>query len=280
VKLVGKYKLIEAALADTPRLLDYKLNSEIEIHLNIKSFNYAWVLNSVEWTDQLRVLDVGAGYSRFPSYIANTYGCEVWAVDDFGLIEEGAFWERNQDPKQFIDNHPEVRYIIGRVGTPQLDELPEDYFDLIYSASALEHVPESEIERVWKHMDRLLKPGGKMIHGLDIAFPTSRGLKHILLAVLFDFFYPLIPLRLRLRFAYETPKSYLRQVFRVIQISGKKRLNNLGVVNMVINSEIVTEPIDHTYNRMVKDGMSEARYYRMGSLLIRLDKKLSGPVYS
>jgi ubiquinone/menaquinone biosynthesis C-methylase UbiE len=269
---MSSYELIEATLADTQRLFSYKLHSDLEIHLNLKGFNYAWIIDSVDWKPSLRILDVGAGYSKLPVYLAKTFKCEVWAIDDFGLTEGETFWERNQDPSDYIDSHPEIKYVIGRIGDPHLDFLPDEYFDIIYSASALEHVPVDDIDKVWRHMDRLLKPNGHMLHGLDIAFPTSLGWKHVVLAMLFDFFYPVIPFSLRRRFAYETPKSYLRQILRAIPIARPNQSRNLGILNMVINAEIVTEPLEHTYHRMIKDGQTEARYYRMGSLLLHMKK--------
>lgn len=269
---MNKYHVIEASLADTHRLLSYRLNSKLDIHLNIKGFNYAWILDSIQWKSDLRILDVGAGYSRLPSHIALTHGCEVWAVDDFGYSENGTFWERNQEPSLYIDDHPEIHYVIGRIGDENLNELLPGSFDVIVSASALEHVPQGDVVKVWSHMDQLLKPGGLMLHGLDIAFPTNLGWKHVALAVLFDCFYPLIPRTLKQRFVYETPKSYIRYLSRVVSLTGNNWLKDLGVVNMVLNPEIVTEPLEHTYHRMVKDGQTEARYFRMGSLLLHLKK--------
>ena len=266
------YQVMEATLADTQRMLTYRLNSSLDIHLNIKGFNYAWILDSIEWKSDFRILDVGAGYSRLPSYIAQTYGCEVWAVDDFGYSEKGDFWERHQDPRDYINDHPEIHYVIGRIGDEHLNELSPASFDVIISASALEHVPQSDVVSVWSHMDQLLKPGGVMLHGLEIAFPTNLGWKHVALAILFDFFYPLIPARLKQRFVYETPKSYVRYLSRIIQLGGKDIFRHLGVVNMVLNPEIVVEPLDHTYHRMVKDEQLNARYFRMGSLLLHLKK--------
>ena len=65
---MNKYQVIEASLADTQRMLAYRLNSKLDIHLNIKGFNYAWILDSLQWESDIRVLDVGAGYSRLPSW--------------------------------------------------------------------------------------------------------------------------------------------------------------------------------------------------------------------
>jgi SAM-dependent methyltransferase len=269
---MNKYQVIEAALADTQRMLTYRINSKLDIHLNIKGFNYAWILDSIQWKSDSRILDVGAGYSRLPTYIAQTYGCDVWAVDDFGYSENGNFWERNQDPSHYIDDHPEIHYVIGRIGDKNLNELQPESFDVIISASALEHVPQGDVIKVWSHMDHLLKPGGIMLHGLDIAFPTNLGWKHVALAVLFDFFYPLIPSTIKQRFVYETPKSYIRYLSRIINLTGKGRFRDLGVVNMVLDPEIVIEPLDHTFHRMVKDKQKNARYFRMGSLLLHLKK--------
>ncbi|MBK8551292.1 MAG: methyltransferase domain-containing protein [Ignavibacteria bacterium] len=49
-------------------------------------------------------------------------------------------------------------------------ELPEKYFDFVFSISALEHVPLSDervFEEIVKDIDRLLKPGGLSMHCID-----------------------------------------------------------------------------------------------------------------
>jgi hypothetical protein len=71
---------------------------------------------------------------------------------------------------------------------------------------------------------------------------------------------------------YETPKSYVRYLSRILNLTGKGWLRGLGVVNMVLNSEVVIEPLEHTFHRMVKDDQLNARYFRMGSLLLHLKK--------
>jgi ubiquinone/menaquinone biosynthesis C-methylase UbiE len=220
----------------------------------------------------MRVLDVGAGYSRLPIHIAERFGCEVWAVDDFGRLDKDEFWERNQDPYVHITQHPEVKYVVGRIGTKSTEDIPLKYFDVIYSASALEHVSPEDVPAVWHHLDRLLKPKGCMLHAVDLAFPTSRGLKHVLLAVLFDMLYPVLPGAIRRKFLYETPKSFVRFISSELGLSRDQGQESLGVVTMVINPEIVTEPLEHTFNRMRKDGQINARHYRVASLVLKLLK--------
>ncbi len=267
------YELIEISLADTQRLLSYKRCLDLEIHLNIKGFDYGWILNSVDWKPEMKVLDIGAGYSRLPLHIARTFGCEVWAVDDFGLGDDG-YWTRNQDPNAYIRENSEVRYILEKVGDSQKSSLPENYFDVIYSASALEHIDPYQVPGVWLHMSKILKSGGLMLHALDIAFPTSRGWPHVLMAETFDFLYPFLPNSIRTKYLYETPKSYIRHIAKTIEMKTYGRLGDIGVVNMVINPEIVTEPLDYTLNRMIKDGDKKARYFRVGSLQIALKKTI------
>ena len=267
------YTAVEIALADTPRLFRYCLEGEPEIHLNLKGFDYAWIVRSFPWQPETRVLDVGAGYSWLPTYLANRFGCEVWAIDDFGANEPSGFWERGQDPEAYIRSHPEIRFIKGRLGERGSSPLPDGYFDCVYSASALEHVPTAQILGVWEAMDRLLRPGGTQVHALDIAFPTSRGARHVALAHAFDLLYGALPGPVRQKFAYETPLSYVRTVassLRIRNLAAFRR--NLSVLQMVLDPEVVVEPLEYTVNRVRKDGDYAARYYRVGSLLILLRK--------
>jgi hypothetical protein len=94
------------------------------------------------------------------------------------------------------------------------------------------------------------------------------------MAAVFDVLYPFLPKSIRTRYLYETPKSYIRHIAKTIGINLYGKLRNVGIVNMVINPEIVTEPLDYTLNRMIKDGDETARYFRVGSLQIALKKTI------
>ncbi|MCX6071651.1 MAG: class I SAM-dependent methyltransferase [Chloroflexi bacterium] len=267
-----KYQVIEAALADTRRLLGYKLRAEPEIHLNLKGFDCGWILDSVAWRPGLRVLDVGAGYSWLPIYLAREKHCEVWSVDDFGTWDSDPFWERSRDPAEYIRAHPEVKYVLGRLGEDRRPDLPSGYFDCIYSASALEHVPVARFADVWTHMDGLLREGGHLLHAIDIAFPTSRGAAHVLLAALFDVLYPLLPKSLQTRFLFETPLSCVRAALRALGAPMRGVARRLSVVDMVIDPEVAVEPLEFTLNRLLKDGDARTRHFRVGSVLIHVLK--------
>jgi hypothetical protein len=111
-----------------------------------------------------------------------------------------------------------------------------------------------------------------MLHALDIAFPTSRGLSHVMMAVGFDLLHPILPSGLRNRFLFETPRSCARAALRALRCPGHRAGRQLGVVRMVLDPEIVTEPLDFTLNRLMKDGDARVRHFRVGSLLIHLVK--------
>ena len=87
-------------------------------------------------------MDVGAAYSTFPLHLAREMGCAVTVVDDFGLNSDTPFWTRGRDPHEYIDANPDVTFALERLGNPAESKLEEESFDVIYSASALEHVPD------------------------------------------------------------------------------------------------------------------------------------------
>ena len=78
-----------------------------------------------------RILDVGGGNSRMLKHFHKTYEC--WNLDKLEGIGNGP---------QAVKDVPYklVRAYMGDFS----NELPENYFDLVFSISALEHVPEND----------------------------------------------------------------------------------------------------------------------------------------
>ncbi len=266
------YGVLEISLADTHRLYQYKQQGLFGTEFTLKGFEYPWVLASRSWQEGEKVLDVGAAYSLLPIHIKQTYGCETWAVDDFGLKSDKPYWTRHRSPHEHIAKYPEVKFVLERLGNPAQSSLPMGYFDVIYSVSALEHVPSALTLQVWKHMDLLLKPGGEMLHAIDMPFPSNGALRKVLKACAFDAFYTtLIPKQFRQRYCFATPKSYARLVFQTLGINyaiGK----NLAVLNMVLDPEVLTENYAIGFNRISKDKDTNYRYRRTGALLLRVKK--------
>ena len=267
-------KIIEISLADTQRLYEYKQkNNFFEITCDLKGFDYGWLLAARPWKHGEVVLDVGGAYSPFPNFLTNQFGCVSWVVDDFGLDVDQEFWQRHRSPQEHIASHPETKYVLERLGAPESSSLPENHFDVVYSASVLEHVPYALTEAVWQHMVRLLKPGGELLHAVDIPFPSNGGVKKMVQSAIFDGLPWLFSKEFRLAHYMATPKNYARVAAKAI---GMRALNhNLKEINnlkMALDPEVLCEPVSIGWNRIEKDGMLDYHYGRVGSLMLHFKR--------
>lgn len=104
-----------------------------------------------------RILDVGGGDSRILRFFARDYEC--WNVDKCEGLGNG--------PIKFSSRHYRTVYqYIGDFSS----ELPDNYFDLVFSISSLEHTAEEPQTRadILEDITRVLKPGAASFHLLDI----------------------------------------------------------------------------------------------------------------
>lgn len=121
-----------------------------------------------------RILDVGGGISRILSHLATTYEC--WNIDKLEGVGNG--------PRAIKD--PPYRLVRDYMGNFN-PELPDGHFDLVFSISALEHVPQHDstiFNNIINDIDRVLKPGGLSLHLFDIvlkaqSFWTNKFTQHI-----------------------------------------------------------------------------------------------------
>lgn len=107
-----------------------------------------------------RILDVGGGNSRLLRHFHQTYEC--WNLDKLEGVGNG--------PKSLPDiPYRLIRDYIGSFN----QELPDGYFDFVFSVSALEHVPiedQKNWDSIIEDINRVLRPGGYSFHLLDIVF--------------------------------------------------------------------------------------------------------------
>lgn len=264
-------EFLEVSLADTRRLFQLRQDSSIEVGLGIKGFDYGWVVACRSWKANEKILDVGGAYSRLPLFLQKTYACETWVADDFAAGSGENFWTRNRSPQEYIDSHPEIHYVMEYVGDESKSSLALNSFDVVYSASVMEHVPSALTPAVWKHMERLLKPGGELIHAIDVPFPSNAGFKKLLAKYLLDVFNPLVPAGFRLAHPLATPANYVGLVCETLGLR-RPDMRALNAWRMSLDAEVLTESYEHGMNRIVKDHMKNYRYQRVGSLLLRLKK--------
>lgn len=264
-------KVKEISLANIQRIYQFKQALDYDISFDIKGFDYGWILSSRDWKPGDKVLDVGGAYSPFPSYISQQFGCETWVVDDFGMNANDPFWLRNQSPQKHIEAHPENHYILERVGDPETSSLPTGYFNVIYSASALEHVPPELTLAVWRHMFDLLAPQGELIHAIDIPFPSNGGLKKMLQTTIFDKMPWLFPQKMRHDHYLATPRNYSRMVGNALNVKIPP-LPDLDIWTMCLDPDILCESLMYGWNRIIKGDVENYRFQRVGNLLLHFIK--------
>jgi len=102
-----------------------------------------------EIKDGDRVLDIGCGIGQFTTLVKGMFpNCEVWGTDISGEVID-------QNKRE----NSSIKYFQQIVGNQT--ELPNDYFDLVFSGEVLEHLDEPS--DLFRDAHRVLKTGGKFV---------------------------------------------------------------------------------------------------------------------
>lgn len=116
-----------------------------------KRWEYPWALERAALRPGSRVLDVGAGDSIFPVYLAAT-GHSVTAVD---LEFDGSLGMRHG-----------VDAAYARADMTRMP-FPPGAFDAVFCVSVIEHLPEEAIPVALAELRRVLRPGAPLLLTTD-----------------------------------------------------------------------------------------------------------------
>jgi len=109
-----------------------------------------------------RVLEIGHGASSLFFRIFNSSD----KIDCYGIDEND---RKNTVSISALNklrvSYPNVTFYSGYLG--ESNDLPSSFFDLVFSVSVIEHVPEEQLQAFHKDVFRILKPGGSQIHSYD-----------------------------------------------------------------------------------------------------------------
>jgi SAM-dependent methyltransferase len=106
-----------------------------------------------------RILEVGGGCTAF-------FDEHFGAKTEYWMIDNGDFdpWNRFDELLKKRQNTHFVRGLLGEFNS----QLPDSSFDLVFSISVLEHVSKELRSDVYRDMFRILRPGGVIVHSIDI----------------------------------------------------------------------------------------------------------------
>lgn len=119
------------------------------------------VLYYSDFNDNDICLEIGCGYSYF-ILILSLFAKKVYGIDSFSweFEKERTLWYKDIENFEFGD----VGIIVGNASKLPF---PDNYFDKIYTISALEHFQEDDIEKCCREVYRTLKPGGVFTGTVD-----------------------------------------------------------------------------------------------------------------
>lgn len=122
----------------------------------LKEIQDTYILSLLGKVKGKRILEVGGGNSRVAQLLGRNN--EVWLVDGF----EG----KDGGPAK-APTLPGVKIVLGYMGQ-NLKEVPSNYFDYVFSISVVEHVPTDKYADCFRDISRVLAPGGRTIHAIDL----------------------------------------------------------------------------------------------------------------
>ncbi len=128
-----------------------------------KKLELSNIVRRIKERDVKTILDFGTGTSCLPAYL-NSLGYEVWCVDD-------GSWHPEVNETSYNDVYKsKVKYVVEDI-VRRYDCLPDNYFDVIYSVSVLEHIPQ--YQKYLEVLNKKLKKGGLHLHIVDIDIPEN-----------------------------------------------------------------------------------------------------------
>lgn len=135
----------------------------IDLLGDYKKLELSNIVRRIEERETKTILDFGTGTSCLPAYL-NSLGYEVWCVDD-------GSWHPEVNEKTYNDVYnSSVKYVVEDI-VRRSDCLPDNYFDVIYSVSVMEHIPH--YDKYIEILNKKLKKDGLHLHIIDAEIPED-----------------------------------------------------------------------------------------------------------
>lgn len=123
---------------------------------HLKTWQDVAVYRLIRSSEDLDIAEIGGGTSRILPVLAASNRCtNIERFNgEYGGPSEVVDIPNVRNVRAFVDEH-----------TPEIDD---NSLDLIFSISVIEHVPDAGCEDFITDMLRMLRPGGRAIHAIDL----------------------------------------------------------------------------------------------------------------
>ena len=153
-------------LAPSDKQIEHTIKGNLQNHRN--HFSTLKSLGLFQFKPELKLLEIGYSSGGYSLFAFERMGFKPTGIDNY----YGGIIDRDLLPiflKNKIGSY--VNFTKGDIS--QRTAFDNDSFDVIYSASVLEHI--LDLPSAFKEMYRLLKPGGIMMHGYNPFFCPNGG---------------------------------------------------------------------------------------------------------
>jgi SAM-dependent methyltransferase len=123
---------------------------------NLKDIQDHYAISRLSNSEGARILEIGGADCRVLREFSATNEC--WNAEKFEGLAGG--------PSRRIETAG-VRNVSTYLGEFNA-ELPEDYFDVVFSISVVEHVTDAQLTNFFRDIARVLRPGGTTFHAIDL----------------------------------------------------------------------------------------------------------------
>lgn len=130
-----------------------------------RTFEYPWAHEALDPKPGCRVLEIGGSLAGF-QFVLDKEGCQVVNVDP-GEDARGRGWPVRPEVFRRLNCGLGTRVELRNCFMDEA-KLEDEAFDRVLSISVLEHIPDPDLETIFKEVRRVLKPGGLFVITLDL----------------------------------------------------------------------------------------------------------------
>ena len=138
-----------------------------------RAFEYPWVVGALHSDPRKPVLDIGAGISPLPLFLAHM-GFKVVTVDNSPTVRRLGEGQLEWNGWGFLDYSVLHRNLRSTNCDVLEVDFPASTFAAIYSVSVIEHLHSQTRRQLWDRLRRWLEPGGQLLVTFDLVPGTNR----------------------------------------------------------------------------------------------------------